>query len=223
MEFIRGENWEAGIDAFAARLQTELNAGKKVLWLTSGGSNIKASVEIMNRLSNQQTANLVVMPSDERFGEPGHENSNWQQLLQAGFVAKQAKLLPVLQPGQTFETARQDYEAMVSHAFEETNFSIAQLGIGEDGHILGILPHSPAVEAAPALIAAYEGGGYQRLTMTFPAFAKTDEVYAFAFGAGKLSALSDLKDKDLPLAHQPAQALKRMPTVYIYNDQVSNQ
>jgi 6-phosphogluconolactonase/glucosamine-6-phosphate isomerase/deaminase len=219
MRFIRTAGWDEGVAAFAERLKTELESGKKVLWLTSGGSNIRASVQIMNQLPAELTAKLTVMPSDERYGEPGHANSNWAQLLNEGFGAKQAKLLPVLKPGQSFESARQDYEAMVEQAFGDCDFSIAQLGIGEDGHILGILPDSPAVEAS-GLVSAYEGGGYQRLTMTFQAFGRTDIVYAFAFGEGKLNALTNLKDQALPLSEQPAQFLKQMAEAYVYNDQV---
>jgi 6-phosphogluconolactonase/glucosamine-6-phosphate isomerase/deaminase len=90
MKFIRTEGWDEAIADFTDRLLAELSAGKKVLWLTSGGSNIKASVEIMSKVPEPLTANLSVMPSDERFGPPGHADSNWQKLLAAGFDGKQA-------------------------------------------------------------------------------------------------------------------------------------
>jgi 6-phosphogluconolactonase/glucosamine-6-phosphate isomerase/deaminase len=219
MKFIRTEGWDEAIADFTDRLLAELSAGKKVLWLTSGGSNIKASVEIMSKVPEPLTANLSVMPSDERFGPPGHADSNWQKLLAAGFDGKQAKLLPVLKIGQNFESAQADYASMAEAAFAANEFVICQLGIGSDGHTLGILLNSPAVEAK-GWIAAFEGPDFQRLTLTFEAFAKVNAVYAFMFGEDKLTALTNLKDKNLPLAEQPAQFLKQMSEVYIYNDQV---
>jgi 6-phosphogluconolactonase/glucosamine-6-phosphate isomerase/deaminase len=126
---------------------------------------------------------------------------------------------PVLKIGQNFESAQADYASMAEAAFAANEFVICQLGIGSDGHTLGILLNSPAVEAK-GWIAAFEGPDFQRLTLTFEAFAKVNAVYAFMFGEDKLTALTNLKDKNLPLAEQPAQFLKQMSEVYIYNDQV---
>jgi 6-phosphogluconolactonase/glucosamine-6-phosphate isomerase/deaminase len=218
MQFVKTSLDSAKAD-FLKRLTDELSAGKKVLWLTSGGSNIQASVDIMTQLPHELTDKLSVMPADERYGEPGHTDSNWAQLVAAGFHAKQATLLPVLKAGQSFEQAAQDYTAMADQAFQDNDIAIVQLGMGEDGHILGVLPNTPAVQA-PGLVFAYENGPYRRLTLTLDSLQNATAIFTFAFGAGKLAALQNLQSRALSVADQPAQTLWGLNEVYIYNDQV---
>jgi 6-phosphogluconolactonase/glucosamine-6-phosphate isomerase/deaminase len=85
LKFILTTSWEDGIADLTAHLITELRAGKRVLWLLSGGSNIRAIVEVMDSIDDSLTPNLSLLLADERFGPVGHHDSNWQQLLDAGF------------------------------------------------------------------------------------------------------------------------------------------
>lgn len=218
MQFILSDPQSAAT-ALCKHLQTALPSNK-VLWLVSGGSNITASITIMQALPADLTANLTVLPVDERFGPPGHANSNWQQLLAAGFAAKKARLLPVLRAGQTFESARDYYEQLAQQAFREAIVCIGQLGLGSDGHIAGILPHSLAVNNTKHLVTAYESTPYKRLTLTFSALKKQSSTYVLAYGADKRRALESLHNQNLPLEQQPAQFLKQLPKVYLYNDQL---
>lgn len=220
MRFILTADWENGVAALTERLTRELAADKKVLWLTSGGSNIAASVQVMQGIPETLSQGLSVMPADERYGEPGHANSNWQQLMEAGFMPREATLLPVLKTNQSFEQAAEYYDALTETAFASHDIIIIQLGIGDDGHILGILPDSPVIQAEETLVFGYQSIPYQRLTLTFKALRQATAVYGFAFGDNKRLALSDLKNKALPLSQQPAQILKELGEAYIYNDQV---
>ncbi|MBC7708196.1 6-phosphogluconolactonase, partial [Polaromonas sp.] len=145
MQFISASDSQPAIVALSKRLQGELHAGKQVLWLLSGGSNIQASVTIMRELAPELTANLTIMLGDERYGEVGHIDSNDAQLLGAGFDPKQATLIQVLQPGMSFTATRDNYELSALQAFTDADIIIGQFGIGSDGHIAGILPASPAV------------------------------------------------------------------------------
>jgi 6-phosphogluconolactonase/glucosamine-6-phosphate isomerase/deaminase len=221
MRFIIVPGWEEAADRLAKELKSNLSNGQRVLWLVSGGSNVQASVQVMNSISDEQSRRLSVMPVDERYGPPGHADSNWAQLLAAGFESKSAQLLPVLKEGQSFEQATDDYSRLVETAFAEHDIIVGQLGIGDDGHIAGILPHSPAVNAA-ALATGYESPPYKRLTLTFSALLKISTAYALVFGGGKQTALNALKTQDLALDEQPAQILKQLPEAYIYNDQVGD-
>jgi 6-phosphogluconolactonase/glucosamine-6-phosphate isomerase/deaminase len=218
MKFVKASLDTAKADLLK-RLTDELSAGHSVLWLTSGGFNIQVSVDIMKQIPVELTSRLSVMPADERYGEPGHADSNWAQLMTAGFDAKQATLLPILQAGQSFEAAAQDYTARAEQALAANDVAIVQLGMGEDGHILGVLPNTEAVQAT-GLVFAYDHPSYKRLTLTLGALNRATAIYAFAFGAGKLPALQNLQNKSLSLDDQPAQILWSLSEVYIYNDQV---
>ncbi len=220
MKYILTAAWDDGVADLTERLARELAGGKRVLWLTSGGSNIPGSVQIMDNISASLSKKLSVSLMDERYGEPGHGESNWAQLMQAGFKGKQATLLPVLRPSASFEQTIKTYGRLVEEAFAASDVIIAQLGVGPDGHVAGILPGSPAAAEKTALVCGYDAPPLKRLTLAFPAFRRITAAYAFAFGKPKQKALISLHDKKLPLKQQPAQILNELPEAYMYSDQV---
>ena len=223
MQFILTTGWEDGIASLAERLVHELAAGKRVVWLVCGGSNIPAGVAIMSSISPNLSKGLAVTLTDERYGEVGHKDSNWTQLMNAGFKANQAKLLPVLQPGLSLKQTVARYDQMITTVFGVADCIIAQFGIGEDGHIAGILPGSVAAGEQKAMAVGYKSDPFTRLTISFPAIRQLSAAYAFAFGDTKRQALTTLEQKKLVLTKQPAQILKQLDEAYVYNDQVGRQ
>lgn len=219
MLFILTENQAEASQAVAGRLIKELGDGRRVLWLTSGGSQTGANVDIMAQIPDEISQNLTLMPIDERYGPPGHDDSNWQQLMAAGFRAKQAKLLPVLRAGLDFDQTAAAYNQMAEQAFKDNDIIIGCLGIGPDGHTAGILPNSIATSEESDMVAHYLAPPYQRLTLSFKALRQINAAYVLVFGAAKNEALKNLKT-NLPLNRQPAQILKDIPETYVYNDQV---
>lgn len=219
MEFIKTTGWSRGIKDLTARLTKELKSGKQVLWLIGGGSNIAASVEVMAALPEAETHHLSIFMTDERYGDVGHMHSNSRQLMDAGFLQKDAMFMPMLQPGFSMDETAERYAHALENAVEHADIVIAQSGIGPDGHIAGILPHSPAV-AATGWITGYQAPNYMRMTMTFDALRNIDAAYYMAFGDDKHEALTQLRDEQLSLDDQPSQILKELPEAYVYNDQV---
>lgn len=207
------------VQALQQRIRQELEEGRRVLWFFSGGSNIPLAVQTMNGLPVEMTSRLVVMPIDERYGPVGHEDSNVQQLLDAGFDAKQGKLIPVLD-GSPAEEAAKRFAENLEHYLSGSDITIGQLGMGPDGHISGILPHTAAVTADGLAYFYHSTDGRERITTTFPLLRRLDTTYLFAYGDSKRQQLLDLRNRTLPLDDQPAQILKEMPDVSVYNDQV---
>ncbi len=222
MRFILTTGWEDGIADLNKRIVSQLATGRNVLWLVSGGSNIKASVTIMNNIPAELTKQLSVMLIDERFGEVGHKDSNWAQLLKAGFDAQNAQMLPVLKAGLSLEQTARRYNKLCDWAIADADCIFAQLGIGDDGHIAGILPNSAAATEQVKLAVGYTSDDYDRLTLTFPALKSINAIYAFAFGNTKHQALTTLQSKELDMAVQPAQILKQVAEAYLYNDQTGD-
>jgi 6-phosphogluconolactonase/glucosamine-6-phosphate isomerase/deaminase len=221
MQFIRTSDILTAATVLEQRLITELTAGKKVLWLVSGGSNIGASVSVMANIPSDLQPQLTIMLIDERFGAIGHPNSNFEQLMQAGFNEGEATLIPVLRLDLTLEQTAEAYNEVIELEFGKADIIISQLGIGADGHISGILPDSPASIIANQLVTAYTSEPYQRITTTFSALQAITADYSFVFGADKKAALQDLQT-DLSLTAQPSQILKQIPEAYIYNDQLGD-
>lgn len=176
---------------------------------------MKIAVEVSRALKEHDLSGLTVTLADERFGEVGHADSNWQQLAAAGFSLPGATLIPVLTGDSLTETVER-WSTQLAELFESCNYRLGLLGIGPDGHTSGILPGSVAVEAKEPAV-AYEGGGYTRITTTPTILGKLDEAVVYAVGHSKVKALQDLQ-ANLSDAQQPAQLLKRIQQITVYND-----
>ncbi|MGH7237587.1 MAG: 6-phosphogluconolactonase [Candidatus Saccharimonadales bacterium] len=211
-----------GQQALLEALKKALKNNKRVLWLVPGGSNIPVSAAVMKELDAASTEKLAVMLTDERFGPVGHKDSNLRQLFEAGFEAKKATVVPVLHDGLDLEQTVNLYANAAHTAFASATAVIGQFGMGPDGHLAGIKPHSLAANAEGVWVVGYEWEDFTRLTLTGPAFEQVKTAFVLAYGEAKKSALNDLKSKKLTIAEQPAQLLKKLKTVSVYNDQVGD-
>ena len=219
MKMIKTSDWHPAILVMRERLELELASGKKVLWLLSGGSNVHSGVLAMQDIPEDLTKNLTVMLMDERYGVVGHDDSNDEQLLKAGFDQKLCRYIHVLQDNTSFEATRDHFEDEAKAAFSENEIIIGLFGLGADGHTAGILPYSAAVDS-PDFVAAYASPPYQRLTLTDHALKRVNVAYLLAFGPDKEPALELLASKMIPYAEQPVQLIKEIPEAYVFNDQV---
>lgn len=217
LKFIKITDSSAVEDYLTQQIEAHLKKGQSVTWLLSGGSAINVALKVAEQLRSSGTRlqTLSVSLIDERFGKPGHADSNWFKLEQAGLSLPGAKLHPVLE-GKGMGVTAADFEAWLKQNLVDVDYSIGLLGVGPDGHTSGILPHSPAVEAE-GWVAAYEGPDFQRITTTAAALQHLSEAAVYAVGENKRQALDNL-DSDLSLAEQPAQLLKQLSKVTIFND-----
>jgi len=222
MQFIKSPDGHEGVEKMAAHIASLLNENKKVLWLICGGSNIplaKAAMDMIRESAKGKVSNLTIGQTDERFGPVGHRDSNWQQMLEAGFEFENAKTLPILRNAPLEETVRA-FAAELRAAFEGSDAVIAQFGIGADGHVAGMLPRTGGLRATE-LAFGYDSPPFTRISMTPPAFARVNAAYAFAFGEGKRAAIENLQAKDLPIEEEPCQLLKSIPESYFYSDRLA--
>jgi 6-phosphogluconolactonase/glucosamine-6-phosphate isomerase/deaminase len=196
-------------------INRHLAKGDKVLWLVPGGSAIKIALEVARNLSSIDLKNLTVSLTDERFGSAGHADSNWHQLMDAGFSLPGASLQPVLTGGDIHHIT-EVYTKILSKCLEDSDFSIALGGIGDDGHTFGIKPHSPAT-LSNQIVVAYEWDDYVRLTPTLSLIEQLDEAVVYAVGEEKHPQIDKLNQK-LSIDEQPAQLLKQLKKVTIFND-----
>lgn len=206
----------------AAKLSASLGENLRVLWLICGGSNIPLAAEAMNLVRKtigvEQLGQLSVGQTDERFGPIGHKDSNWKQMEDTAFNFDNINPMPMLL-GESLEKTVEDYARRIKNAFEENDIVVAQFGIGADGHVAGMLPHTTAIDERE-LVSGYEAEPFVRITLTPPAFDSIDAAYTFAFGASKHEAVTKLWQKDLTIFEMPAQILKRIPESYFYSDQL---
>lgn len=212
MNFIQTDR-ETAEDQIANRINRELEHND-VLLLLSGGSNVDLGVAVVKKLNRKLTVGLI----DERYGPIGHKDSNWQKLLDAGLDTNNVELLPVLEPGfSTTETAVA-YSLKLQKATIQNQTIIGIFGIGEDGHTAGVLPQSTAVGSMDTFT-SYTGPDFERLTITPTFFEHINIAFLVAYGDNKRAKLEELKT-DITVGDQPAQALKDVSELIVYNDQV---
>lgn len=203
----------------AEQLRAALLVHSKVIWLVPGGSNIAISVEAMRLIDPEMTRKLVIMQTDERFVPTTSTDCNWRQLARAGFDTKYATTYPILIDGEDRDTTVSRYAAVVAREFAAADYIFGQFGIGPDGHIAGIKPHSPAC-TSHELVAGYQGEDFNRVTLTFLAFNQLDSADAFVFGDSKQPVLKRLLTDSPPLSEFPAGIVRLIPECTVYNDQI---
>jgi 6-phosphogluconolactonase/glucosamine-6-phosphate isomerase/deaminase len=222
MNLIHAENSDTGAHELSARIIAALSEGKKTLWLICGGSNITTAVNVMNAIRESvpigSLENLTVSQSDERYGPVGHADSNWEQLEGAGFKFDNIAVIPILRGLPLAETVSL-FGTEIMQAFQEAEVCIALLGIGPDGHIAGMLPHSEAVHDHDP-VSGYVEKKFTRVTLTPPMLLRISAAFVFAFGEPKAQAMHNLRDTELSLEEEPAQILKKLPEAYVYSDQI---
>lgn len=203
-------------DYLAETISRTLKNGQRVLWLVAGGSAMNVAVEAAQKMTAADNLeNLSISLTDERYGDVGHADSNWRQLEEKGFNLPGARMLPVLDGKDIDETASH-YSNLLNSALDASDYSLALAGMGPDGHIFGIKPHSPSVDSHDD-VAAYNWDDFSRLTPTLRLLKRLDEVVIYAVGKEKHPQL-DMLNKDIPAQDQPAQQLKQLKKVIIFND-----
>jgi 6-phosphogluconolactonase len=200
-------------------IRSKLAEGRDVVWLLSGGSAITVAVEAASLLADEGTPRLTVGLIDERYGKPGHTDSNWSQLEAAGFKLEGIDLAPMIK-GLDFIGTTKEYDKFIAQIAGQNSYKIGLLGMGADGHTAGILPYSPVIDSN-SFVGCYEAADYRRVTLTGKGLRILDKAIVYAAGAAKRSAIENLT-KSMPAAKQPAQLLKRIADVDVYNDVIGD-
>ncbi len=213
-------------EAAAHRIEQALAAHPDVLLLLSGGSATNLYT-ILAQWPLKLPQRILVGQVDERYGiEPNHANANWPGIVQTGITTalRPQEAKPIL-TGKTLEETVAEYEAWLKVSFDDKAvYKLAVLGMGEDGHIAGILPNADSqafarnFEASEALVVGYESGDQYglRVTLTPGALLKLDEALVIATSPTKQSILSELdQSPPPPLHHLPATILRDLPNACI--------
>lgn len=195
---------------------------KKVLWIVSGGSNTKITASVMGQIDKELSSNLFMMLSDERYGSEGHIDSNYKQLIDTGFDAKDATFYRTLIDDQSISQTISRIGQCFRRALEFCDLVIGQLGVGEDGHIAGVLPNSPVVNLISDIV-YFDSAPYKRISLSLEALKLIDISYVFCYGKNKRNALESIRNPDLDINLIPAKVLLESKEAYIFNDQIGDE
>ncbi len=220
IEFRKTSSADPVVAYITLEISEHLAAGEDVLWIVTGGSSIKTAASVADKLRSADLKKLTAVLSDERYGPPGHSDSNWSQLIGSGFKLPGAKLIPILD-GSSMKDTVERFDKILRREIKNADYKIGLIGVGPDSHIAGIKPGSPAMKTT-AMAIGYDWDDHRRITMTFAAISLMDAVVAYMGGEAKRSAIETL-EADAPLRQAPSQILKQVAKAVIFNDRVGKE
>lgn len=223
MRFIKTSPVKAA-EAIARTLSDAIRKHQRVLWLTSGGSLIPIQTRAMQLLAGKTKLSLdrlAIWMIDERYGAPGHEDSNYAQLCAAGFQPGSATYIDILDGNLPLDQTLDRFSNLAETSFENADYIVASCGLGADGHTAGLMPGwTELADMHDDDVISYTTPNFTRLTLTPHLIQKCDIAFVCAFGPQKQAALHALSQQKVSPT-LPAHFYTTMPDVRVYNDAVA--
>jgi len=200
----------------AASIQEQLDAGKNVLWLVSGGSATHIAAEARNQVNIEELKRLHVCLVDERFVPVRDKNSNWERLASDGFDQMFTESHPIIKYNLDAQALTSDYNQLITDILKDKNlYVIGLFGIGADGHTAGLLPGNPVMDSGD-YVATFKGDDFERITITPKMIERIDEAVVFSMGTTKYDAIQKFIDDDDSII--ATQVLKKIKNIRLYTD-----
>ncbi len=132
-------------------------------------------------------ASAELFQVDERIAPDGDPDRNLTHLRESiGDTPAGVHPMPVTDPD--LQAAASAYATVLPHRFD-----LVHLGLGPDGHTASLIPGDPVLEITDALVAMTQPyQGHRRMTLTYPALARADQLLWLVTGADKHDALARL-------------------------------
>jgi 6-phosphogluconolactonase len=133
---------------------------------------------------------------DERFVAPDSSDRNALEAREAfldvlGVDPARVHEIPSTADAETAEAAATSYADTV-RALGTGNFHVLMLGVGPDGHVASLFPGHPQLDVDDRIAVAVADSPKpppQRVSLTFPALNRADEVWFVVSGADKADAV----------------------------------
>lgn len=164
----------------------------------SGGSTPRHTYEVLSE-KDFDWPSVDVFITDERWGPPDHDDSNWKMVSRALVDRVGARGHPV-DLTTTPESAAATYEKELR---EHLPIDFGFFGLGPDGHTASLFPQDPALEVEDSLVVSTESSfaGYRRVTLTLAAHRQITHGVFLVSGSQKRDALRLLLEgADIPAA-----------------------
>ena len=188
---------EAITSAIAAR-------GQALIVLTGGGTGIGLLEHVRAHEDPVDWSKVHLFWGDERFVPADDDERNEKQArealidhidIPAGNVHAMAASDGEF--GDDLDAAAADYATVVADAIESgsdaNTFDVHLLGMGGEGHINSLFPHSPATLETERLVVGVENSPKpppRRITLTLPAVQRSREVWLVVSGKAKADAVA---------------------------------
>jgi 6-phosphogluconolactonase len=140
-------------------------------------------------------AHVELFQVDERVAPEGDPDRNLTHL-RASIGDAPARVHPMPVNDADLQRAAASYGALLPDRFD-----LVHLGLGPDGHTASLVPDDPVLEVTEELVALtrpYQG--HPRMTLTYPALARAEQLLWLITGADKREPLAELLagDQSIP-------------------------
>jgi len=144
---------------------------------------------------NMPWADVELFQVDERVAPEGDPDRNLTHLRDSIGNAP-ARVHPMPVDDEDLEAAAAAYATVLPQRFD-----LVHLGLGPDGHTASLVPGDPVLQVTDALVAVTQPyQGHRRMTLTYPALTRADQLLWLVTGADKRDPLAKLLagDQSIP-------------------------
>ncbi len=143
----------------------------------------------------------AVCMGDERYGRPGHMDSNELILKKSGLVDYlHLRNIPFhrILTGEATQIVAENYNLKISELFHRFSKKVGIMGIGANLHTSGIFPNSNALKSENYIVAEQiEGDRFpNRITLTIKALGEFTCFIILMFGPEKREAILKIMDEN---------------------------
>lgn len=190
----------------SAQIMREACTQEKACIGLSGG---KTPIPIYRELTPQDVASAQLYMLDERYVPASDPRSNVHAISMA--------LPPV--PIENFDTSLPIEQSLAAYSKKLPEmFTLCILGIGTDGHVTSLFPHSPALTEKNSVAHTTTDtlDVRDRLTVTFPLIISSKKILLVASGKSKKQIIDDLLHSQKTVDELPAKKLLGHPNITIH-------
>ena len=194
----------AGDRLVAAIMAAIDKRGSAQIVLTGGGSGTGMLKRVAESSERIDWSKVHLYWGDDRFVPADDDERNYKQAREAllDHVDIPADVVHPMgasgaQFGDDLDAAAADYERVLAANAENgepaPDFDVHLLGMGAEGHINSLFPHTPAVRETERLVVGVENSPKpppRRITLTLPAVRRSREVWFIVSGDGKADAVA---------------------------------
>lgn len=229
---------QTAAESMLAEIKKSVLADKKVLLLLAGGSATKVYAQAAKILALQDAPadyfkeKLSIAVEDERWPE----KNNTSDAMASGFIQACQKLgasFIQVPDAENMHTAAEKYDALLAPFFDDATVNkILMIGMGGDGHILGVNADADADRFAELFegqrrFVAYESQAKtaqfpnfpRRITLTLTGLKEIDSILGLVAGAEKVPVLRQLQQGDQLASHLVPAVVLREKNTSLFTDQ----
>ncbi len=197
--------------------------------ITGGGAGIALLEAIAADSGAIDWGRVLVFYGDERFvpaGDPERNQLQADEALLSRVPVPESHVFPILASDGPFGDdpggVARAYAAVVAEQAPD-GFDLHLMGMGGEGHINSLFPHSPALAEEDALVAPVRDCPKPpptRITLTMPAVRRADRVWLLVSGEAKAEAVRAIADAADP-AEWPAAGVRGRRETVVFVDEAA--